>query len=116
MSNNLSIETGVETEWTMTDYPSPDLADVEIVDVMRALADPVRLEIVRVLADSLPHSKGSTDWGCEVQKPTMSHHFKILREAGVTRTLVEGRTHAIQLRRAELDVRFPGLLAAVLGG
>jgi DNA-binding transcriptional ArsR family regulator len=100
----------------VTDYPSPDLADVELVDVMRALSDPTRLEIVRVLADGAPHNKGTTDWGCDVQKPTMSHHFRILREAGVTRTLVDGRTHAIQLRREELDARFPGLLAAVFAG
>ena len=39
-----------------------------------------------------------------------------LREAGVTLTIVDGRTHAIQLRRAELDKRFPGLVDALVSG
>jgi DNA-binding transcriptional ArsR family regulator len=86
---------------------------VELVDVLRALADPIRLDIVKVLADGEPHSKSAPDWGFDVQKSTLAHHFKTLREAGLTRTIVDGRTHAIQLRRVELDERFPGLIAAL---
>ncbi len=96
-------------------FPTPDIADVELVDVLRAVADPARLAIVRVLADGEPHSKGYDVWGLDIQKSTLSHHFKTLREAGVTRTIVNGRTHAIQLRRTELDARFPGLIAAIVG-
>jgi DNA-binding transcriptional ArsR family regulator len=57
-----------------------------------------------------------TEWGVDIQKSTMAHHFKTLREAGVTRTIVSGRTHEIQLRREELDDRFPGLVEALLQG
>jgi DNA-binding transcriptional ArsR family regulator len=89
---------------------------VELVDVMRALADPTRLEILRVLADGEPHAKSAAEWGFDVQKSTLSHHFKAMREAGLTRTLVDGRTHAIQLRRTELDARFPGLIEALVAG
>ncbi|MEN2739426.1 helix-turn-helix transcriptional regulator [Microbacterium sp. X-17] len=98
----------------MTEYPSPPMDEVQLVDVLRAVADPVRLQIVRVLADGEPHPKGVTEWGFDVQKSTMAHHFKTLREAGLTNTIVNGRTHDIQLRRAELDQRFPGLIAALL--
>ena len=101
---------------SMTDYPSPDIQDVQLVDVLRAVGDPIRLQIVRVLADGEPHPKTLTEWGVEVQKSTMAHHFKTLREAGVTRTIVSGRTHEIQLRRDELDERFPGLIEALLRG
>ena len=100
----------------MSDYPVPDLADVDLVGILRALADPVRLQILRVLADGLPHPKTEGEWELEVHKSTLSHHFKTLREAGLTRTVIEGRTHTIQLRRAELDARFPGLLDAVIAG
>lgn len=96
------------------EYPIPDLADVELVDVLRALGDPIRLQILRVLADGDPHPKHVTEWGFDVQKSTMSHHFKTLREAGLTETLVDGRTHSIRLRRAELDARFPGLVESVI--
>jgi hypothetical protein len=44
----------------------------------------------------------------------MAYHFKALREAGITNTIVNGRAHDIQLRRQELDERFPGLIAALL--
>jgi len=92
------------------------MADVELVDVLKAVADPIRLQILRVLADGEPHSKSAPDWGFDVQKSTLAHHFKTLREVGITRTIVDGRTHAIQLRRIELDERFPGLLDALIAG
>jgi DNA-binding transcriptional ArsR family regulator len=96
------------------EYPTPDLAEVELVDVLRALADPIRLQMLRVLADGVPHSKSPAEWGFDVQKSTMSHHFRTMREAGLTETLVDGRSHAIRLRRSELDERFPGLIASLL--
>jgi DNA-binding transcriptional ArsR family regulator len=101
---------------SQNEYPIPDLADVELVDVLRTLGDPIRLQILRVLADGEAHSKSMPEWGVDVQKSTMSHHFKTMREAGLTETLVEGRTHSIRLRRAELDERFPGLVASLLAG
>ena len=90
------------------------MADVRLVTVLGAVADPIRLQIVRDLADGLPHAKSAKEWAFEVQKSTLAHHYKTLREAGLTRTIVTGRTHAIQLRRAELDVRFPGLVDALV--
>jgi DNA-binding transcriptional ArsR family regulator len=98
----------------MEQYPSPDMADVQLVSVLSALADPIRLDIVRALADGLPHPKTADVWHFDVQKSTLSHHFRILREAGLTRTIVDGRSHAIQLRRPELDERFPGLIASLV--
>ncbi len=98
------------------DYPVPDIADVQLVDLLGALADPTRLQIVRVLADGEPHSKSTDEWGMDVQKSALAYHFRTLRLAGVTRTIVNGRSHSIQLRRDELDGRFPGLLDAIIAG
>ncbi|MCU1529093.1 MAG: ArsR family transcriptional regulator [Frondihabitans sp.] len=97
----------------MPDYPIPDMKDVELVDILQAVADPIRLHILALLADGEPHAKTVEEWGVEITKSTMSYHFKALREAGLTRTLIDGRKHDIQLRRAELDDRFPGLIAAL---
>ncbi len=97
-----------------SEFPAPDMAGVELVDVLRAVADPIRLEILRALADGEPRAKSAAEWGFDVHKSTLSHHFKALREAGLTLTIVDGRTHAIQLRRRELDARFPGLVDALL--
>jgi DNA-binding transcriptional ArsR family regulator len=80
--------------------------------VLHALSDPVRLEIVRYLAtvDETPCSTLTA----AVSKSTMSHHFKVLREAGVTYTRADGTKRLITLRREELEQRFPGLLDSVL--
>jgi DNA-binding transcriptional ArsR family regulator len=89
------------------------MSDVELVDVLRALSDPTRLEIVRTLADGQLHTKSVEEWDFGFQKSALAYHFKTLREAGITNTIVNGRVHEIQLRREELDVRFPGLMDAV---
>ncbi len=47
-------------------------------------------------------------------KATLSHHFSVLREAGLLEQRDEGARRTIRLRRAEFDERFPGLLALVL--
>jgi DNA-binding transcriptional ArsR family regulator len=108
--------TAVKQNWggmVADDYPVPDMARVQMIDVLRALADPIRLQIVQVLADGEPHAKSEAEWGFGVHKSTLTHHFKTLRYAGLTRTITHGRKHAIQLRRAELEARFPGLIGAL---
>jgi DNA-binding transcriptional ArsR family regulator len=87
---------------------------LDLVTVLKALADPVRLVILRRLSDGATHSCTVTEYGVQVSKSTLSHHFKTLREAGVTRTHVTGREHAVELRRADLDARWPGLIDGVL--
>jgi DNA-binding transcriptional ArsR family regulator len=44
----------------------------------------------------------------------MTHHFRILREAGVIEQRRDGTSKLTSLRREDLDARFPGLLDAVL--
>lgn len=96
----------------MRDLYHPRLEDVDLANVLHALSDPVRLEIVRVLADhgEVPCSS----LGSSVSKSTMSHHFKVLREAGVTHTRANGTKRMISLRGEELSGRFPGVLASIL--
>jgi hypothetical protein len=50
----------------------------------------------------------------DVSPPTVSHHYRVLREAGLTTTSVEGRRRVVTIRHDDLEARFPGLLAAVL--
>jgi len=53
------------------------------VQLLRAIADPVRISILRQLA-SAPESVCACDFTecCTVSQPTISHHLKVLREAG----------------------------------
>jgi DNA-binding transcriptional ArsR family regulator len=87
---------------------------IELPAILHALSDPARLAIARALAQEGERSCGTFDLG--LSKATRSHHFKVLREAGVTHTRLEGTTRHVSLRRDELDARFPGLLDAVLRG
>jgi DNA-binding transcriptional ArsR family regulator len=96
--------------------PQPSQDDIDLVTVLRALADPVRLEMLRTMAAAEAPCPSSTEaYGVEVTAATLSHHFRVLREAGVTTTFAEGRHRWVELRRADLDKRFPGLLDSVLG-
>lgn len=96
----------------MADLPEPDTSTIELSVVLQALADEQRLTIVRELAAQGEAACGSIDL-C-VGKATRSHHFKVLRESGLTRTRTEGTRRWVSLRRDDLDARFPGLLDALL--
>ena len=95
-----------------TQAPPPDPVDPGLPRVLSALADPVRLEIVRY-AHAYPGSPCSTILA-GVPKSTASHHWKVLREAGLLRQEPAGRQKLNFLRKAEVDAAFPGLLDAVL--
>ena len=87
--------------------------ELRLEDVLAALADPLRLSIVRELARSdQPRPCGTLD--VPVGKSTASHHFRVLREAGVTVVREEGRVRLTALNRDGLDAAFPGLLDSVL--
>ncbi|HLO84644.1 MAG TPA: metalloregulator ArsR/SmtB family transcription factor [Nostocaceae cyanobacterium] len=90
----------------------PDQKNISLAGVLYALGDPVRLEIVRLLATR--GEQCCADFDFAIAKSTMSNHFKILREAGIVFTRKEGTQHINQLRREELEALFPGLLEAVL--
>lgn len=94
-----------------TDRPG----DVELVAVLQALSDPVRLEIVRQLAGCSSDSAISCGQiELEVSKSTASHHLKTLRAAGIVAEREEGTRKLTWLRKDDMEARFPGLLASVL--
>lgn len=93
--------------------PQPDLREIPVDQVLRALGEPVRLDIVRSLARS-EHPMNCSAFGLTVSKSTSTHHFKVLRESGIITQYDKGTARYSELRGAELEQRFPGLLAAVL--
>jgi DNA-binding transcriptional ArsR family regulator len=90
----------------------PAVEDIELAGVLHALSDPMRLQIVVGLATEDHRPCGSFD--LPVTKSTCTHHFKVLREAGVIRQRLEGTTRLNSLRRDDLEKRFPGLLDSIL--
>ncbi|WP_407548565.1 helix-turn-helix domain-containing protein [Streptomyces sp. Pv4-95] len=91
----------------------PARGDIRLADVLHALADPVRMRIVRVLA-AAEGELNCVDVELPVSKSTCTHHFRVLRECGVIQQNYRGTAKMNGLRRADLDALFPGLIDGVL--
>lgn len=91
--------------------PQPPAAeDIRLTDILHALSDPGRVKMLMLLADGEYHPCGTETWGLGVQKSTISHHLKTMREAGLIEYRLRGRNKDARLRREILDERFPGLI------
>lgn len=95
-------------------HTHPD--DVPLQDALGALADPVRLQLVRELAGEPDWTRGCGSFDVPVGKAALSHHFSVLRAAGLVEQRDHGPRRLNRLRREEFDARFPGLLGLVLRG
>ncbi len=95
----------------MRQYRHPDRDEITLTGVLGALSDPARLSIVSRLAGNPEIGWGDFDLDCA--KSTLSHHLKVLRDAGVVTSRTEGNRCAVSLR-ADLEDIFPGLLKSVL--
>ncbi|MCW3481862.1 ArsR family transcriptional regulator [Neisseriaceae bacterium JH1-16] len=93
----------------------PDEDEMTLGSLLQALADPLRRSVIRALAAEPDGTeRHCTSFGLTVSKATRTHHFRVLREAGLIRQVDRGNSRMAQLRRAEIERRFPGLLALVL--
>jgi DNA-binding transcriptional ArsR family regulator len=99
---------------TVISPDEPDLETVDLLTVLQALSDPVRLEVVRQLATCDEAGLMCGQIALPVKKSTASHHLKTLLRAGITGEREAGTCKYVTLRRDELDARFPGLLDSVL--
>jgi DNA-binding transcriptional ArsR family regulator len=92
-------------------HPSAD--EMELGTIFAALADSLRRRVVLALAQE-PGERSCSSFDLPVTKATRTHHFRVLREAGLIRQRNCGNGRMNQLRRADLDKRFPGLIELVL--
>jgi DNA-binding transcriptional ArsR family regulator len=91
----------------------PDAQELRLEGVMHALSDPIRLQMVRALAQrDEPCACGAID--VPVSKSTRTHHWRVLRENGLIRQVERGTAKLTELRHDDIEARFPGLLAVVL--
>ncbi|RKQ38961.1 helix-turn-helix transcriptional regulator [Enterobacter sp. R1(2018)] len=90
----------------------PEREQIRLENVLFALGNPLRLDIVRTLAERGEQACGTLRK--DVAKSTMTHHWRVLRDSGVIWQRPQGRENLISLRREDLDARFPGLLETLL--
>ena len=76
--------------------------------VFYALSDPARLEVILSLLQTDEVSCGQCK--SDLSKSTMSHHFKVLREAGLIQKREDGKMHYISLCAVDIEARLPGFL------
>jgi DNA-binding transcriptional ArsR family regulator len=101
----------------MVQFVHPAREDITLAGVLAALADPMRLRIVKSLLE-----KSNDCMSCTAAAPcpgmaksTLSHHFRVLREAGLIRTSKQGVEHRNIVRTADINARFPRLLKTIVG-
>ena len=95
----------------------PALDDITVEGILHALSEPVRAAIFAdIAAASSPRTCSNflTVRDRSVPKSTLSQHFKALREAGLIRSERQGVEMRDTSRCAEIDTRFPGLIAAIV--
>jgi DNA-binding transcriptional ArsR family regulator len=107
-----SAETVVDGFTVPETLAHPERDAIELAAVLHALSDPMRLQIVAALA--VGDERTCNSFGLPVVKSTCTHHFRVLREAGVIRQRQVGTARLNSLRTDDLEVRFPGLVDAVL--
>ncbi|MEV8566339.1 transcriptional regulator [Streptomyces sp. NPDC051322] len=92
-------------------HPSCD--EIRLEGVLHALADPMRMCVVRELASD-GGELACSRFDLPVTKSTSTHHFRVLRESGVIQQIYRGTAKMNRLRREDLEALFPGLLGSVL--
>jgi DNA-binding transcriptional ArsR family regulator len=93
-------------------HPTPE--EMELSAIFAALADPIRRHVVIELAMEPDQTRDCSSFELPVTKATRTHHFRVLRESGLLRQVDHGNRRTNQLRRKEIEQRFPGLIALVL--
>ena len=100
----------------MARFVHPAKEDITLEGVLGALSDPMRLKILRKLLESREGSLSCSGAApCEkMAKSTLSHHFRVLRDAGLIRTTKQGVENLNIARWDDVNARFPGLLKAIM--
>jgi DNA-binding transcriptional ArsR family regulator len=111
----LNERKGAPISFFMVQFVHPATKDITLAGVLSALADPMRLQIVKGLAARTTACRAPRRrHALTMAKSTLSNHFRILREAGLIQTTKRGVEHRNVVREEDIDARFPGLLKLIL--
>ena len=106
---------GPEVKRVTGELPCPAIEDVDLGTVLSAMADPLRRAVVVQLASGEDGvERACASFALPVAKSTRTHHWRVLREAGLIRQRDAGNGTFVRLRRDEIARRFPGLLDVIV--
>ncbi|WP_100487329.1 ArsR/SmtB family transcription factor [Sporolactobacillus pectinivorans] len=91
----------------------PNIEDINLEQLLYALSDPTRLQIVTRLYNNQGEQSCShfEDLG---KKSNLSHHYRTLRENGLIHIRRNGRNSFLSLRKTELNKYFPNLIGSIM--
>ena len=92
----------------------PPKEDISLFTILYAMSEPLRFQIVEQLSNGEELTCGAFKLDSSRGKSTMTHHFKVLRDAGLIQTRIDGREHYTSLRKEDIEKRFPGLLNVLM--
>jgi DNA-binding transcriptional ArsR family regulator len=92
----------------------PEVGSFDLATIMRALGDPLRIQIVRLVDAEGEILCAEIYDRLGLPPSTGSYHLRQLREAGITRARAIGPKRMTSLRREDLESRFPGLVDLVI--
>ncbi|QFU92721.1 helix-turn-helix transcriptional regulator [Amycolatopsis sp. YIM 10] len=92
------------------EFPVPPIGEVALGTVLSALADPHRRQVVLALLSGGGAERACASFALPKAKSTRTHHWRVLRDAGLVRQRNAGNGTFVRLRD-EFEGRFPGLLA-----
>jgi DNA-binding transcriptional ArsR family regulator len=110
---------GMPTNASVTDPRTerlrhPAVESLDLATVMKALGDPLRIELVRIVDKEGEILCSELYERLGLPPSTGSYVHRQLREAGVTRARAVGPKRMISIRREDLEQRFPGLIDLVI--
>ncbi|MFI0898349.1 ArsR/SmtB family transcription factor [Streptomyces sp. NPDC020983] len=97
------------------ELPHPDAEELEIGPILLALADNNRRRVVAELAAQPDTERLCASFNLPVSKSSRTHHWRVLREAGLVYQRDAGNRIYMRFRKDDLDRRFPGLVEAIVG-
>jgi DNA-binding transcriptional ArsR family regulator len=99
---------------TTSELPHPSAGELAIGPILQALADDNRRRVIAELAASPDEERLCASFDLPVSKSSRTHHWRVLREAGLVHQRDAGNRLYMRLRKADLDQRFPGLIDAIV--
>ena len=84
--------------------------DRQAVKVFKALGDPSRYEMVKLLVERGEVSCGELVEHLSLSPPALSHHYRVLEGCGLAEVRRQGVHHFVRLNRQVLERFLPGFL------
>ncbi|KEZ77470.1 ArsR/SmtB family transcription factor [Salinisphaera hydrothermalis] len=95
------------------ELPVPGLNEVTLSEALKALADNGRRAVILDLMSRSPEEHPCSSFDLPKAKSTRTHHWRVLREAGLVTQREVGNGSFVRLRKDEFEARFPGLLQSI---